>query len=850
MAVLELKPTRAPNLTGTSQILAQAGLSLDRGFEAAGGVLASYQAGQEAKADDEVFAEISGLKNREEIAAWFEGGGLRGKRISADMKERVSALYADAAGLASTRATTASTLASTGIRKAVEVDRAAEEVDRIAARAELRGLTPGFIAGTEEGREFGLTGTGAAPVVAPTGAPTATVPPGGAAAALEASVPVIPGAAPTPAVSAPPAGTIEPWVSSSGERVWIDENGWLMEPEIAATHEAAFVEKARTPAPTALPSYKTKTETESGFMTVIADKVRNPFALAAIAATGQHESAFTAENASGTWKDGKRRAGGVMSWNGDRLAAMQKFTGDDKSPEAQAAFFLQEDPALMAALEKATSVEEAVTLMNNAWRFAGYDKAGGEAAARLETARAIYGTGPTPDGATIETSAIPAPGADPLDALRAIGNPAGLGVRSPTGGRSPEEALAEAEAAGIPPLSASTTTPPAASTIAAAVPDVATLVADPNQFRDALITSVAATKFMTPAQADQILAGSRAATAEGEAENLRLEAIARMEHLTAVATEWAQDPNTDMKLETLQKLLSAQPGTAVEKLQAGLFALEVGNGALKSVISPSYIKDPSVERGITEELERNRRSLKIQDIHRVLNNAKLFGDDDPAKGLEEYLELKGDKHAGGGTYLWGIFGEEAGDTNALRNLIQHVANASGVSDAEAAAAMADRFERDPSGINVLEHRFDKHGTIAYLKATLTEDARRAYEGDVERVARREDELNSGGVRLSVLRRQQQKMTDANSTPEERKNMAQAIASLQGTLRAGRTPVEGRAALADYIGEGGMGIASYLKSLDPGSERHKEAVEFIRLSIEGDAKLSDAHKRLLFAAIKS
>lgn len=134
--------------------------------------------------------------------------------------------------------------------------------------------------------------------------------------------------------------------------------------------------------------------------------VTNPYALAAIQATGMHESGFDPGNAGRTWNDPSESgrpgtAGGIMSWNNDRLAAMQRFTGGDMSPEAQAAFFLQEDPQLITRLNNAGSVEEAQALMNNAWRFAGYNREGGEAQARLNTARSIYNGTPLSFGSNV-----------------------------------------------------------------------------------------------------------------------------------------------------------------------------------------------------------------------------------------------------------------------------------------------------------------------------------------------------------------------------------------------------------------------------------------------------------------
>lgn len=129
----------------------------------------------------------------------------------------------------------------------------------------------------------------------------------------------------------------------------------------------------------------------SGFMdTVKAGGVDNPFALAAIAATGNAESGFSPGNVNRTWSDPSESgqagtAGGIMSWRGPRYQALA--ASGDLSPEGQANFFLNENPQLIAQLQNAKSVEEAQSLMNNAWKFAGYNRPGGEAANRLASAR-------------------------------------------------------------------------------------------------------------------------------------------------------------------------------------------------------------------------------------------------------------------------------------------------------------------------------------------------------------------------------------------------------------------------------------------------------------------------------
>ena len=120
----------------------------------------------------------------------------------------------------------------------------------------------------------------------------------------------------------------------------------------------------------------------------------NPNGLGAVAAYAQHESRYSPSNISGSWSDPSQSgqpgtSGGIMSWRADRLANMKAFTQGAADPVvAQAQFLLQENPRLTQALQNASSADEAHRLMADAWKFAGYDRPGGENAARLATTQA------------------------------------------------------------------------------------------------------------------------------------------------------------------------------------------------------------------------------------------------------------------------------------------------------------------------------------------------------------------------------------------------------------------------------------------------------------------------------
>lgn len=160
----------------------------------------------------------------------------------------------------------------------------------------------------------------------------------------------------------------------------------------------------------------------------------NPYGLAAVAATGQAESGWSPQNANRSWSDPSQSgqagtAGGVMSWRNERLNNLYSFArqrGEQPgsiSPATQAAFFVQEDPSLIQALNGAKSAEEAQRLMNNAWKFAGYDKPGGETARRMGLASSYL---PRFQGGNTEVASLdPSAGMSASQAIDAAAAPSG-----------------------------------------------------------------------------------------------------------------------------------------------------------------------------------------------------------------------------------------------------------------------------------------------------------------------------------------------------------------------------------------------------------------------------------------
>jgi len=231
--------------------------------------------------------------------------------------------------------------------------------------------------------------------------------------------------------------------------------------EIAATDPAADVGSNGPTFSPFIDTVKSGVKLDDG--TTLA--ITNPYGLAAVAATGKAESGWSPKNASGSWSDPSESgqagtAGGVMSWRADRLRNLQAYAASkgeqgNGSPTTQAEFFLREDPNLVARLNAAKSPEEAQSLMNGAWKFAGYDRPGGEAGRRLSYANAYLSqfqgnevasldpsVGMPPAAAAIEAQA---PGSGYVDPMVSAPNYDPVAAGAPVaGGR---EAVANALAA-------------------------------------------------------------------------------------------------------------------------------------------------------------------------------------------------------------------------------------------------------------------------------------------------------------------------------------------------------------------------------------------------------------------
>lgn len=141
-----------------------------------------------------------------------------------------------------------------------------------------------------------------------------------------------------------------------------------------------------------LASLGTPNDVENAFLGAVKQAgLTNPVGLGAVAAYGRAESDFSPQNVNRTWSDPSESgkpgvSGGIMSWRGPRLEALNAFARERgeqaPTPQTQALFLAKEDPTLIPRLNAARTPQEANQIMADAWRFAGYNRPGGENARR------------------------------------------------------------------------------------------------------------------------------------------------------------------------------------------------------------------------------------------------------------------------------------------------------------------------------------------------------------------------------------------------------------------------------------------------------------------------------------
>lgn len=163
MAQLRIEQVKAPDFSASAELLRSANQSFNAGMDTAKGVLESYNEGQQAKGDQALIGALAGLSSEDELANFLATTDLASMNISDTMRQNILGARESILGNNATRQATVNATDANSRANAGEGRVAAEYADSVAARDELRGMTPAYVAALAEGQRYG-TGTGAPPV--------------------------------------------------------------------------------------------------------------------------------------------------------------------------------------------------------------------------------------------------------------------------------------------------------------------------------------------------------------------------------------------------------------------------------------------------------------------------------------------------------------------------------------------------------------------------------------------------------------------------------------------------------------------------------------------------------------
>lgn len=155
MAQLRIEQVRAPDFSASAELLKSANQSFNAGMDTARGILDSYNEGQQAKGDQALIGALAGLSSEDELASFLASTDLASMNISDTMRQNILGARETILGNNATRQSTVNATDANARANAGEGRVAAEYADSVAARDELRGMTPAYVAALAEGQRGG-----------------------------------------------------------------------------------------------------------------------------------------------------------------------------------------------------------------------------------------------------------------------------------------------------------------------------------------------------------------------------------------------------------------------------------------------------------------------------------------------------------------------------------------------------------------------------------------------------------------------------------------------------------------------------------------------------------------------
>lgn len=155
MARLTIEQVKAPDFSASSEMLTRANQSFNTGIDSAKGILDKYNTGQQAKGDQALVGALAGLSSEEELANFLQTTDLGSMNISDTMRQNILTARETILGNNATRQNTTNAADANSRANAGEGRVAAEYAEGVAARDELRALTPAYVGALAEGQTYG-----------------------------------------------------------------------------------------------------------------------------------------------------------------------------------------------------------------------------------------------------------------------------------------------------------------------------------------------------------------------------------------------------------------------------------------------------------------------------------------------------------------------------------------------------------------------------------------------------------------------------------------------------------------------------------------------------------------------
>lgn len=352
--------------------------------------------------------------------------------------------------------------------------------------------------------------------------------------------------------------------------------------------------------------------------------------------------------------------------------------------------------------------------------------------------------------------------------------------------------------------------------------------------QNALVQSILASTKLAPDEALKLLETGYAAQTEGQA---LLDAAnkKRTDEIVAGATIDAIQSPDNLTSDAVRTDLLNTPGvSAAARLSAAQQNLDPLSGVITPTVRPQGEVNAALERAALTDANSQSADPQVQAF--VLAD-RFSESSDLGSSLLETANLSGDAL------------EESGlDAKYVNQQIKTFANKAGVTEAQAAAALAqldaEGYDLDKLLIGGRRGSVSSDEVVQQIQSRFGPEAVARYNEVQANTSKTTAEREAAKLQLDTIRASAAKLD--NNDPRKAALTAQADRLAQ-TIVAGATPQQVQQTLEDYVVKTGM--ASRLQGLEPNSPEFFRAMSQLEEAIKTDSSLTNPEKDLLIQALR-